>query len=145
MRLQRVVLPVVHLSYAFEELCVERDLVLEVGEHGLHLLLDLSYLGRLVGLNDGEEHAADAVEQPSALLVGQDGVLERSRVGAGHDLTDVVARLPDGLLEGRHVVGGLNLAEVGRAEGQVALGEQRVVVLRLLAAHERHHHGRCDS
>ena len=145
--LQRVVLTVIDLTDALEERFVEHNVVFEVGQHGLHLLLDITQFGRLVGLYQGEEDAADAVEQSSALLVGQDGVLERGRVLTVHNLLDVLALLTDALLEGRQVVGRLYLAEVGCAVGQLALHEQWILTLCLLTGIKGCHHccSHCDG
>ena len=116
-------LTVIDLTDALEKLFVEHDLVLEVGEFGLHLLLYFANLGCLVGIDEGKERATDALEQASALLKGQNGVLERGRVLAVNNLLDVVTLLLHGRLEGRHVVGILNLAEVGGTEGHRAISQ----------------------
>ena len=122
-------LVVIHLADAVEQSLVERNLVLQVGEHGHHLLLDVAQLGGLVGLGQREEHTAHAVEQPSALLIGHDGILEGGSLLAAHDGGNIFALLLHGSLEGGQVVGRLYFAEVGRAEGQLALLQQRVVLL----------------
>ena len=139
--LQGIVFVVIDLTDAFEERLIEGYLVLEIGDHGLHLLLDVTYLWRLVGLDNSEEDAAHTVEQTAAVLEGQDGVLEGGRFLAVDNLLDVVALLLDSCFEGRQVVGNLYLAEVGGAERQRALLEQGILVLCLLAGSERHHHG----
>ncbi len=110
-------LAVVDAAYALEERLVEGYLIRQLGQHGHHLLFYLTQLVGLVGLGQGEEHAADAVQLLAALLQGDDGVLEGGRVGALHYLLDFLAVLLDSLLEGRQVVGRLDLAEVGGAEG----------------------------
>ena len=136
---------VVDLADALKERFVEHNLVLEVGQHGLYLLFKLAQFRRLVGLYQGKEYAGYAVEQASALLVGQDGVLEGGRVRAVDNLLYVVALLLDGSLERRQIVGDLNLAEVGGAVRQLALCEQGILMLRLLAGAELHRQCRCDS
>ena len=125
--LKRVVLGVVDLTDALEEGFVEQDFVLEVGQHGLHLLLDVADLRRLVGIDKCEEHTRHLVEQSAALLVGQNGVLEGGRLLVLHNLPDVLASLPDGFLEGGQIVRILDLAEVGSVEGQLAVLQQRVL------------------
>ena len=78
--LQCAVVTVVDLTDALEQLLVERYLVLQVGQHRLHLLLYLTHLVGLVGLNDGKEDAAHAVERLATLLEGKDGVLKGCRI-----------------------------------------------------------------
>ena len=133
---------VVDLTDALEQGLVEGNLVLEVGEHRLHLFLNLAYRVGFVGFDDGKEYAADVVERLAALLEGQDGILEGGRVLILHYFGYFIAILLDGSLEGGQVVGRLYLAEVGSAEGQGALLQQWVLTLRLLAGGELHHRGR---
>ena len=76
--LQRIVLTIIHLLDALEEGFVERNLILQIGQHGLNLLLNLANLRSLVGIHQGEERASDTVEQLATILERQDGVLERS-------------------------------------------------------------------
>ena len=112
---------IVNLLNTFEEWLVEGNLVLKVGQHGLYLLLYLANLRCLVGLGQGEEHTTDAVEQSSAFLVGQDGILESSRVCIIYDSLDVVACLLDSELKSRQIVFCLNLGEVRGTKGECAL------------------------
>ena len=137
--LQRISLAVIDLTYALEEGLVERHLVLQRRQLGHHLLLYLGELGRLVGLGQGEEHAAHVVEQAAALLKSHDGVLEGGRVGIADYLGDIVALLLNGRLEGRQIVGGLDLTEVRRPIGQLTFSEERILTLSLLATAN----GRC--
>ena len=115
--LQRVVLLVVNLLDALKQWLVERDLVLQVGEHGLHLLLYLAEFVRLVCLCEGEEYAGDTRQQATAILERKDGVLERCRILTVDNGLNVVTRLLDSSLKSRQIVGSLNLAEVRRSEG----------------------------
>ena len=114
-------LAVVDLADALEERIVEGNLVLQFGQHRLHLLLNLGKFRRLVGLGEREEHAPHVVHRAPTLLVGQDSVLEGSRVGVAHDGGYLVALLLDGTLEGWQIVGGLDLTEVGCSVGQLTL------------------------
>ena len=77
------------------------------------------------------------VEQTGTLLVGHNGVLERGLVGIIGDGLDVVAGLLEGNLEGRQIIGGLDLAEVGGAEGYLTFNQQGILALGL-AARKRH-------
>ena len=140
-----IVLTVIDLTDALEEGLVEGDFVLEIGEQGLHLFLYFSDFGCLVCLYQCEEDATDAVEETSAVLEGQDGVLEGGAVGVVGNLLDALALLLHGSLEGRQVVGGLDLAEVRCAERQLALRQQGILAPGLLAGDEGHRHGRCDT
>ena len=134
---QLVVLLVVDLSDALEECLVERNLVLQIGQHRLHLLLYLANLRRLVGIHQGEECATDMIEQLTAVLEGQDGILESRRVGAVHNFLDIVALVLDSGLEGWQIVSGLNLTEIGSAKGQRTLSQQRILLSVLLAGVKR--------
>ena len=140
-----IVLTVIDLTDSLEEGLVEGDLVLEIGEQRLHLFLYFSDFGCLVCLYQCEEDATDAVEETSAVLEGQDGVLEGGAVGVVGNLLDALALLLHGSLEGRQVVGGLDLAEVRCAERQLALRQQGILAPGLLAGDEGHRHGRCDT
>ena len=131
--LQRIVLFIIDLLDTLEEGFVERNLILQVGQHGLNLLLNLANLRSLVGIHQGEERASDTVEQLATILERQDGVLERSRVRTIHNLLDVLALLLDTSLEGREIIGRLNLAEIRRTKGQRTLCQQRVLARILLA------------
>ena len=131
--LKRVFIVFINLTDALEERHVEGNLVLQFGQHRHHFLLNLAELRCFVCFGQGKEHAAHAVEQSSALLVGQDGVLESGRIGIVHDFGNVVAVLLDGCLEGRQIVSGLDLAEVGCSVRQRALLQQGVLLRCLLA------------
>ena len=115
--LQRVVLFVIDLTDTLKERLVERDFILQVGQHGLDLLLYLANLRSLVGIHQREERASDTVEQLATILERQDGVLERSRVRTIHNLLDILTLILDSGLEGREIIGRLNLAEIRRAKG----------------------------
>ena len=114
---QLVVLFIIHLLDTLEQRLVKRNLVLEVGQHGLHLLLNLAQFVRLVGLGQGKENGGDTCQLTTAVLEGQDGILERCRVLTVHDGLNVVTRLLHSRLEGWQVVRGLNLAEIRRTKG----------------------------
>ena len=128
-----LVLVVVYILDALEELLVERYLVVQVGEQGSHLLLGVGDDGRLVGTAESEEHIADILEQHTAVLVGEDGVGEGRFGLVVHYLLDVLTLLLDRRLDGRQVVGLLDACEVGRSKGQSALLEQRVLSTGLVA------------
>ena len=138
-----IVLDIVHLLDTLEERLIERDFVLQVSEQGHHLLLYLTQFGSLVSFCQGEEHTAHPVEQTVALVQGQDGVLEVGRIRVVHNLGDAVASGLDGCLEGRQIVGDLNLAEIGGSEGQRTLRQQRIFSLSLGTGCKLHRQGRC--
>ena len=131
--LQRVMIAVVHLTDTLEERHIERNLVLQFGQLGHHLLLNLTQFRSLVSLSKCKEHTAHAVKHASAFLIGHDSVLESSRIGIVHNLGNLVTRLLDGTLKGRQIVGGFNLAEIRCSVGQRAFLQQRVLLLCVLA------------
>ena len=123
---------VVHLLNALKEGLVEHNLVVQVSEHGLYLLLNLAQFRRLVGFDKGKEDAAHTVEQSSALLEGQDGVLEGGRLLAVYNLLDVFTLVLDSCLESGQIVRRLDGVKVWNVVGRVALLQQRVLGLCLL-------------
>ena len=143
--LQRIVLTVIDLFDTLEELGVERDLVVELGQQRHHLLLNLTDFLCLIGFGKRKEHTAHTIERTSTLLEGDNSVLERGRVLTLHDGLDVLTLLGDGSIESRHVVSHLDLVEIGGAKGQLTLHQQRILTLCLLAGGKRHHHSRCHS
>ena len=148
--LQLGIIMVVDVLDALEELLVERDFVLQVGQHGCHLLLRFGYDWRLVGAGEPVEDARDAFEQHTALLESQHRVLERRFLLISNYAPYVGALFLNSFLDGRQIVSGKNLVEVGCAEGQGALFEQGVHAC-LFGTHAsfRHgyglHHYRCQS
>ena len=119
--LQLVKLLVVDLTNALKQLFVECYLILKVCELRLHLLLYLGNLRRLVGFGNGKEHACNAVEQLSALLKRQNGVLEGGRIRTVNNLLDIFALLLHGRLESWLIVTILYLAEVGCSKREITL------------------------
>ena len=105
----------------------------------------ISAISSVLSASVRAKRTTDTVEQTVTLLKGEDGVLERGRVRALHDGLDILAILSDGSLKGRQIVGVLNLIEVGGTKGQLALHEQRVLMLSLLASCKGHHHSRCHT
>ena len=143
--LQHIVLTVVDLFDTLKKLVVERDLVVKLGQQRHHLLLNLTDFICLVGFCECEEHPAHAVEQTAAFLKGDNRVLERGGVLTLDDGLDVLTLLGDSCIKSRHIVGHLNLTEIGCAKGQLAFHQQRVLTLCLLTGSKRHHHSRCHS
>ena len=123
----------IDLTDTLEQRFVEGYLVLQVCQHRLHLLLNLTDLWRLLGLCQSKEHTAYTVEQTIALLKGQNGVLERSRILVLHDLCDVITSLLESSLKGGQIVGGLDLTEIRCSKGNFTLLQQGVLTLGLLA------------
>ena len=123
---------VIDLTDAFEQRLVKRDLVLQIGHHGRHLLLNLCNLGGLVSTGQGIEHTRDMIEQAVTLLKSQDSVLESGRILILNDLRNVVLRLLDSHLEGRQIVCGLDLTEIGCSEGDLTLLQQGILTLSIL-------------
>ena len=136
--LQGIVLLVIDLTDTLEELFVEHDLIVEIGEQGLHFFLYLAQFRRLISLYEGKEHTAHTVEHTSTFLIGKDGVLKRCGISILHDLLDIVTLLLDGSLEGRHIVSGLDLTEIRCTKWLSALLHQGILTLGLLAGRERH-------
>ena len=118
---QRAQLVVVDILHAREQFFIKHQLVLQGCQQGHSLLLCFGYLGGLVGTRQGEEDVRDPSEQGSALVVGQDGVLERRPLLVVDDVGHLRALQVDSSFDGRNVVAGADLAEVGSPEGQRAL------------------------
>ena len=72
------------------------------------------------------------VEQPPALLEGQNGVLKGSSIRILHNLGNLILGLLDGGLESGQIVRRLDLTEVGGTQEETALLQQRVLALCLL-------------
>lgn len=80
-----------------------------------------------MGTGESEEHAAHSVEEHTALLISEDGVLEVRFLLVVDDLLNVLTLVLDGSLDGRQVITLLNLAEVWRTKWQGARREQWVL------------------
>ena len=93
---------------ALEEFGVKGDVVAVGGEFGGYLFGDGFHLVAVFTLAEVEEDTGDLVEKLAAVLVGFDGVLEGGRVGVVDDGIDFGQLLFHALLEGRHVVFGLD-------------------------------------
>ena len=111
-------LMIVDILHTLEEPLVEGDLVLQIGEQRDDLLLGSLYLGCAIRLGDAEEDVRHTVEQPSAVLIGQDGVGKGGLRLVVDDLGNFLSLLPDTFLDSGKVVLALDLTEVGRSERQ---------------------------
>ena len=132
---------VIDLTDAFKQGFIERNLILEIGHHGGHFLLNLTELGCLICLGKGIEHTAYTVEQAITLLKGQDGVLERSRILVLNNLRDVITSLLDSCLKGGQIVRGLDLTEIRCSKGHLTLLQQGILALSILTGRNLHHQG----
>ena len=111
---------------AGEQLGIEEDLVLVLGELGRDLGLDL--LQRFAGVRAGQvvEHLAGAVEHDAAALHRHQGVVERRGLGVVGDRADLGEVLLHAFFEGRQVVLVADLREVRRQQRQGAGLEERI-------------------
>ena len=137
---QLFILAVIHFLYAFKQRFVERYLVLQVGQHRLHFLLNLRQLRGFISLRQSEEHSAHTVQLLAAVLIGNDGVLKSSGVFAFRYFRNLVAGLLDGSLESRQIVFVFNLAEIRCSKRQSTLYQQWILTVGLLTGTERCQH-----
>ena len=95
---------VIDLFDTCKQLLVEHNLVRQVCQHRLHLLLNLTNLRCLIGTDQSKEHPAHTVEQFSALLKGQNGILKSGRLWISYNRCYLFPILPDAHLKGRQIV-----------------------------------------
>ena len=112
--------------HAFEELLVERDVVLQFGQFGLHAQRDLLQLVRGLGAEHVEEDPLDAREQRAALFEGDDRIDERRFFGIVDDGRHLGPRAGDSGIEGRFIVFEFDLREGRRGVGGLPRGQQRI-------------------
>ena len=127
---------------AGEEFLVEGDVVVVGREERGHGLGDGVHLGAVLALAEVEEDAADVLEELSAVLVGEDGVFEGRGFGVAGDGVDFGLLAGHTLLEGRHVVFGLDAGKVGDFVGCVPRGEEGIFHVVLIFASGDQHCGR---
>ena len=97
------------------------------GEQRGHLLLDGLHLGTVFALGKIEKDTADLFEQLAAVLIGKNGVLESRGVGIIDDGIDFGLLASHTLLEGWHIVLGMDAREVGDVVRGVPLRKEGVV------------------
>ena len=114
--LKGIILFIIDLFDALEQLLVEHNFVRQVCQHRHHLLLNLTNLWCFIGTDQGKEHPTHTVEQFTALLKGQNGIFESRRLWISYNRSNLFPILQNGNLEGRQIVRGLNLAKVGGTE-----------------------------
>ena len=117
--------------HAGEELGVERDVVLERRQTGLHLGGDALHLLRSVGAQQVVEDTRDAVEQRALTLERHDRILEGGFGGVVHNRLDFGPRAGDGGIEGRFIVFELDFREGRRGVGGIPLDQQRIGLVEL--------------
>ncbi len=117
----------VHRLHAGEQLGIEGDVVLQLGQRGLHVEGDLLHLLRRVGLQQVEEKARNAVQQHPLALQRHDGVAERGLGRIVHDGLDLGAHHGDGRLECGRIVLRLDPRERRRLTGRIPLLDQQRV------------------
>ena len=112
-----------------EQLVVERDVVVVFGQLGRNLFGKSLEFVVGIGLGEAAENEIDTGKQQTAEFERFDGVLEGWSLGIVDNGFDFGIVLFDGLLEGGHIVFGLDLLEGRYAERGVKLAEQRVLLL----------------
>ena len=90
-----------------------------------------------MGTGETEEDVSHLFEQRTALLIGEDGVLEVRLLLVVYNLLDVGTLLPDSRFDGWQVVALLNLAEVRSTEWKTALCLKRILTVTARSLCER--------
>ena len=76
-----------------------------------------------------EEYIGNTIQQHTAVLISEDGVLEGRLLLVADDLLNVGTLFLDASFEGWEVVALLNLAEIRGTERKAALYQERVLTL----------------
>ena len=76
-----------------------------------------------------EEYIGNTVQQHTAVLISEDGVLEGWLLLVADNFLDVGTLLLDTCFEGREIVALLNLAEIRSAERKATLYQERVLTV----------------
>ena len=76
-----------------------------------------------------EEHIGNTIQQHTAVLVSEDGVLEGRLLLVADNLLDIGTLFLDTCFEGREIVALLNLAEIRGTERKAALYQERVLTV----------------
>ena len=76
-----------------------------------------------------EEYIGNTIQQHTAVLVSEDGVLEGRLLLVADNLLDIGTLFLDASFEGWEVVALLNLAEIRDTERKAALYQERVLTL----------------
>ena len=76
-----------------------------------------------------EEYIGNTIQQHTAVLVSEDGVLEGWLLLVADNLLDIGTLFLDASFEGWEVVALLNLAEIWSAERKTALYQERVLTV----------------
>ena len=89
--------------HAGEEFGVERDVVRQFGQLGLHAQCDLLHFVRRIRFEQVEEDTRDTIQQRTVALQSHDGIAEGRLRGVGDDRVDLGIRAGDGRVERRLV------------------------------------------
>ena len=96
-------------------------------ELGSNLFGNSLHLVAVFALAQIEEHTGHVVEQLAAVLVCLNGVLESGSIRVVHNGIDFCHLLFHALLEGRHVMFGLDFPKIGNLIGSTPLCKERIV------------------
>ena len=107
------VIAIVNLTNTLEKRHVERDFVFQLCQHRHHRLFYLGNLWRFLCLGQGKEHTTHMVDHATTLFVSKNGVFKCGRIGIVDYRRNFLTLLLNGTLEGRQIVAGLNLTEIG--------------------------------
>ena len=101
----------VNLFHPGEQLGIERDVVRQFGQLGLHAQCDLLHFVRRIRFEQVEEDTRDTIQQRTVALQSHDGIAEGRLRGVGDDRVDLGMRAGDGRVERRLVVREFDLGE----------------------------------
>ena len=110
-----------------KEFCVQGDVVAMSRELGSNLFGNSLHLVAVFALAQIEEHTGHVVEQLAAVLISLYGVLESGSIRVVHNGIDFCHLLFHALLEGRHVMFGLDFPKIGNLIGSTPLCKERIV------------------
>ena len=116
----------VNVFHTGEQLGVERNVVRQLRQLGLHALCDLLHLVRRIGFEQVEEEPRDAVQQLALTLQRHDRIAEGRFLGVFDDRLHLGARAGDCGVERRLVVRELYLGERRGLVGRVPRREKGV-------------------
>ena len=112
--------------HAGEQLGIERDVVRQLGQLGLHAHGDLLHLVRGIGAQKVEEDARNAAEQLALTLQRHDRVHEGRLLRVADDRLDLGPRAGDRRVEGRFIILEFDPREGRCGVGRIPRGQQRI-------------------
>ena len=80
-----------------------------------------------MGTGKTEEYVGNTIQQHTAVLISEDGVLEGRLLLVAYNLLDVGTLILDGCFESRKIITLLNLAEIWSSEWETALLQEWIL------------------